>query len=496
MSLRYASNSSFVNTDTQLNWQSRPAVLTQNVTVLFNRAKLVGIDETLNWQDLALKMKNSALNWKNGPLLSNESYYKWRCHSDIVIKQFRLNYGPTEREYICIRKNHPRPGIVILKFSGSAKQHAKPLNMAFTPTEKVCFFIQGGGLLRAHDDLPVIDRKIPIKPQLRSSYIMQPTLTCIRVRDNLPILISSFDYQMARTQFAATCSIKFQSKVDYSRGVDELLKVSVNGYDFYTTISKPSSSLSFNKKAFSGSGYSRLYELSNNQRPANYTNTVPKTLAGLMSDIVSGTDWTIDSSHIIDYLVPALAFSYINKTPAEALKMCADAIGAILKTNDATQVIEIIPKWPVMPWNTDNAVCDVILNDSVILQHDTDKILQNTSNVVFVRGEQLGVHCKISQTDTLADLYASDVVDPLITHNQAAVQRGSCELANSGNKEQSSIRTKIMADLPPVTPGMLIGIQNGADVYKATCDSMRISASIDRTFKITVNQNMVLLKNV
>jgi hypothetical protein len=191
-------------------------------------------------------------------------------------------------------------------------------------------------------------------------------------------------------------------------------------------------------KSFSGSGYSRLSELSSpNQRPGNYTNTVPKTLAGLMADIVKDTGWTIDSNNIVDYAVPALAFSYNNKTPAEALKMCAEAIGAMLKVNDGTKVIEIIPKWPVMPWDTETAVCDVIINDSVILQHDTNKIIQNTSNVIMVRGEQQGGQYKISQNGTLADLYASDVIDPLITHNQAAVQRGSCEIANTGNKVAS-----------------------------------------------------------
>jgi hypothetical protein len=46
-----------------------------------------------------------------------------------------------------------------------------------------------------------------------------------------------------------------------------------------------------------------------------------------------------------------------------------------------------------------------------------------------------------------------------------------------------------MTDLPPITPGMLIGIQNDAQIYKATCDSISISisASVGRDFKVTVN---------
>jgi hypothetical protein len=493
----YASSQSLVCENLQLKWQSKGTQAAQSVLLSFNSNKIATIHTELEWNTNALAIQSINLNWKNPALLTSQSFYTWRVNPEIVIDQIKIDYGPSDSEYICVWKNHPKPGLVIMTFSGQTPVATQPLDLKFSPTEKICYFIEGGGLLRAHDDLPVLDRKISISPQLRSSYIMQPTITCVRVRDNLEILITSFNYQMARTQFAATCSVKFCSKVDYNRSLNELLKITVNGYDFHTTIEQPSSSLRFNAKSFSGSGRSRLSELSSpKQRPTNYTNTVAKTLAGLMSDIVLNSGWTIDSSKIIDYAVPALAFSYNNKTPAEALKMCADGIGAMLKVNDITKVIEVIPKWPVMPWDTETAVCDVILNSSVILQHDTDTILKNTSNVVFVRGEQLGVHCKIKQSNTLADLYASDVIDQLITHNQGAVQRGSCELANTGDKEQSTIRTKIMPDLPPITPGMLIGIQNDGQVYKATCDSISISASVGRDFKVTVNQTMVLLKNV
>jgi hypothetical protein len=112
----------------------------------------------------------------------------------------------------------------------------------------------------------------------------------------------------------------------------------------------------------------------------------------------------------------------------------------------------------------------------------------------MVRGEQQGVSTKIKRAGTAADLYASDVVDKLITDNQAARQRGSYELANTGNKEQSTIRTKLLNDLPPILPGMLVGIQYSASLYKATCDNSNITATISNEGKITVNQTITLLK--
>ena len=351
-----------------------------------------------------------------------------------------------------------------------------------------------GGLIRGSDDLHVIDFKIPVQPQLRSSYIMKPTITCVRVSDSLPILITSFSYQNSRSQFAATCNLGFCSRLDYERAQSQLLKLTINGYDFFTYVEKRTKSERFNNKTYTATGRSRFVELTEPYaRATSYTNEAPKTLLGLMSDIIKLYPWTI-LSEIIDYPVPALGFSYKDKTPAQALAMCANAIGAMLKIDDSTQVITVLPKWPVMPWVTDAATCDVVINDSVIITHSTTDIIQSESNVVMVRGEQQGISAKVKRAGTLADLYASDVVDKLITDNQAARQRGSYELANTGNKEQSIIRTKLLNDLPPIVPGMLIGIQYESSLYKATCDSTNVTATVSNEGKITVNQTITLLK--
>jgi hypothetical protein len=104
------------------------------------------------------------------------------------------------------------------------------------------------------------------------------------------------------------------------------------------------------------------------------------------------------------------------------------------------------------------------------------------------------VQVTVKLTNTLADSHAPDAVSSLIATVQAARQRGSCELANAGNKKQSVLRSKIMPDLPPITPGMLLGIRYGADIYKATCDSASYSATTDRAGKLTVNQTFTVVQ--
>jgi hypothetical protein len=70
-------------------------------------------------------------------------------------------------------------------------------------------------------------------------------------------------------------------------------------------------------------------------------------LLGLITDIIKNTPWIIYSEEI-DYPVPALGFSYKDKTPTQALALCAHAIGAMMKVDDELQKIIVVLKWPVM----------------------------------------------------------------------------------------------------------------------------------------------------
>ncbi|OUL59272.1 hypothetical protein [Pseudoalteromonas ulvae] len=454
-------------------------------------------DTVLNWRgSMALLGTERTVHWSPPTLLGIEKQQQWQGVARPIAREMGFYYGPSPLEYICVWQNHPRKGLVILRLDEPQTAHATPLTLRFGTPQKICYWGHGGGNIRGWDDIPVINRKISIEPQLRTSYFMQPTITCKRVSDDLDIIISSFNSSHSRSQFAATCSINFCSRIDYERALNQLLKITVNGYVFYTFVEQPSSSLKFGQHSYSATGRSRFAELAAPfTKATNFTNSTPKTFAGLLTDLVANTGWTINNQ-MLDYPVPALAYSHQNKTPAEAVKACAEALGAMLQVNDDTKVITVVPKWPVMPWDTQNAVCDVIINDSVILEHSSDQLTNPDANVVFVRGEQQGVAANVKRSGTLADSYANDVIDKLMTDAKACRQRGSCELANAGNKEQSTLRTKIMDDLPPIKPGMLVGIRYGSDIYKATCESCAITATVNQsTGAITVNQRFVLLKN-
>ena len=429
-------------------------------------------------------------------LLTTSRDQHWHVKPILESSELVIHYGETDKQYICYWRNHPFKGYVNLEFTEPAQLHNGRLVMRFNNPDKVCYWGLPGGLVRGDDDVPTLDRKIPIEPQIRNTYIMQPTIDCVRVSDDLKILISSVSYSISRGQFSATCNIKFCSRIDFDRALGQELKISINGYDFYVICEQPSTSNSFANASYSASCRSRFALLSAPYaRATNYANPTAKTLAGIMSDILINTGWSLDNQ-MIDYAIPTGAFSYTNLTPAAALLSVAKSVGAMLDIDNANKTVSIVPLWPVMPWDTDNAICDVILNDSIILEHNTSQTINQEHNAVFVRGEQQGVACKIKRAGTLGDKFASDVVDSLITDNQAARQRGTCELANSGNKQQATMRTKIKADLPPIRPGMLVGVTYSNSTYKATCDSLTINASINAQGAITVSQTIKVISNV
>lgn len=452
---------------------------------------------SFNWRTkLTVEQAAIIMLWLKTQCLASERHLHWHVKPALTERELVIHYGNTDAQYICYWKNHPFAGYVNLKFEAPAVINQGRVTMRFSNPDKICYWGIPGGLIRGDDDVPTLDRKIPIEPQIRNTYIMQPTINCVRVSDDLKILISSVNYSTSRGQFSATANIKFCSRIDFERALGQELKISINGYDFYVICEQPSTSNRFASSGYSANCRSRFALLSAPYvRATNYANPTAKTLAGIMSDILVNTGWSLDNQ-MIDYPIPTGAFSYTNLTPAAALLSVAKSVGAMLYTNDATKTVSVVPQWPVMPWDTASAICDVILNDSIILEHSTSQTISPEHNAIFVRGEQQGVACKIKRTGTLGDQFASDVVDTLITHNQAARQRGTAELANSGKKQDTTIRTKILNDSPPIRPGMLVGITYSDSTFKATCDSLAISASISDQGAITVSQTIKVISNV
>lgn len=406
-------------------------------------------------------------------------------------------WAPHGARWVCSSKYVPPVGKVTLRFSEPWINSTSPTRLRFTASPNVCYWDDGGGLIDANPPLPNIDFKIPIEPQIRRYYLMQPTITCVRVSDSLPIVITSVSISQSRGQWARSVSLEFSSRIDAQRAHNELLLITINGYEFYAIAEQPSASKAFGIETHSSTGRSRAAELSSPYRlPISYTNTVLRSLGGIIGDLLQNTGWTAELSGIPDFSVPAGAFSVGNKSPIDAINEAASQLGCMILADDATRKLTIIPRWPTVPWEMATAVPDLTVHDAVITNYSESVSRNPLCDVVWLRGEQQGISAKVKRTGSAGNIPAADISAQLIVDNQAARIAGTNALADTGDKLNITLSLPVMVDLPPATPGMLIGIREGAEVFKGTCDSWSIRASVSDRGDIDIEQSITVIRSI
>jgi len=408
-----------------------------------------------------------------------------------------LHYGPTPSRWLCSGKYRPQKGRVRMRLSSPKAAIEGVVVMRFTASPVVCVYLPGGGYKANVPKTPVIDSNLPIEPQVQRAYVMQPTIDCIRVRDNQRIVINAASFSHSRGQFAHTISCEFSSRIDSERTKNELLKWTVNGYEFYGYIEQYSKRTIFGDENYSGTGRSRVAEIAAPYKSQiSYTNMVVRSFAGILQDLMQFTDWTVELLGVLDFNVPARAFSTAGLPPIESINEAVGELGCMVICDDVNQRIKVIPRWPVSPWLTATAVPDIVVHDAVIQEQNESDQISPLFDCVFVRGEQVGVSAKVRRQGTAGTAPAADISSALIVDVQAARMAGTAAIADSGKKRNWQLTLPVMAALPPFRIGQLIGVRVGTDVFKATCESMSMRCSVDTDGAIEVSQSVSLIESL
>jgi hypothetical protein len=488
--------------ETRSDWSIRwtlPKIHQTNVDIIWQPSKAHGISDVLRWLNIAAEEIHTVTDWQDGA--NQQINQVLRYHGSVCDDEQSIKWGPHAPRWVCSTRYLPPVGKVTMRFGEPWASAVSPLQLRFTPSAKVCYFDDGGGLIDAHPTLPSFDFKIPIEPQIRRYYLMQPTITCVRVSDNLPIVITSCSISQSRGQWAKSVSMEFSSRIDAQRAHNELLLITINGYEFYAIAEQPSSSKVFGSETHSSTGRSRAAELASPYLlPISYTNTVARSFGGIISDILQQgaptAGWTVELNGIADFTVPAGAFSVGNKSPIDAINEAATQLGCMILADDATRKLTIIPRWPTAPWLMATAVPDLTLHDAVITNYSESVERNPLCDVVWLRGEQQGISAKVKRTGSAGNIPAPDINAQLIVDNQAARIAGTNALADTGDKLNINLTLPVMADLPPAVPGMLIGIREGAEVFKGTCDSWSIRASVTDRGDIDIEQTITVIRSI
>ncbi|MCS4509126.1 hypothetical protein [Xylophilus ampelinus] len=153
----------------------------------------------------------------------------------------------------------------------------------------------------------------------------------------------------------------------------------------------------------------------------------------------------------VDWQVPAGAWSH-QGTPLSAVLRIAEAGGAVVRSHRTDAQLVVAPRYPLMPWEWSAATPDVQIPLAVVTTDSYQPAYKPAWNAVYVGGQGQGVLGHVKRAGTAGDLLAAQVTDALITHADAARQRGRAVLGAGGAQVPQQIT------LPVLTGGTLPGV--------------------------------------
>lgn len=461
----------------------------RDTTFLWSDANTVGkAYDLINATDALHQLTRTAM--KSSSTIEQGNFARWLGKG--VKVSSRISYGPAPAKWICSSKYVSARGLAKIRFDSKPSS----LSISFEVPPQFCQWSEGGGYKNSHDVLPVIDFVIPIEPVWRRSYVMQPTITCQRLSDGQAIAISSITISKRRGNFAKSVSVTFQSKIDSDRARNQPLKVTINGYEHRVIIEQFSKSLSFGSSSYQGQGRSIIALLASPyQLPVTFANPVSRSLVGVLSDLLDGSGWSVIAEGFSDFTIPPGAFSIQGKAPIEAITSQIDGLGLMLLSNDITKELRLSPKWPVVPWQMESQNPAIVFHEGVIQSLSESEEINPLCNGVHVRGEQVGVKAHVKRSGSAGDVTPSDISHPLIVTAVAAQLCGTAALSESGRKRVWQLTAPVMANLPIVTEGQLVGIRDELNnLHRAMVDSWTVTASVSADGAITVKQSFSALE--
>lgn len=181
---------------------------------------------------------------------------------------------------------------------------------------------------------------------------------------------------------------------------------------------------------------------------ANAAQATAQQLAELALD---GTGFTLDWS-LDDWLIPAGVYSH-QGTPLAAVQAIAEAAGGHVLSHRSADALLVRHPYPTLaggvpggPWNWTQPTVqpDVVLAADAVITLGTERRDTVPVNGVWVSGVNAGVSRLVRRSGTAGDQLAPQQVDPLITADAAAQQRGLAVLGAAGSKHLQQVQLPIL----------------------------------------------------
>lgn len=194
--------------------------------------------------------------------------------------------------------------------------------------------------------------------------------------------------------------------------------------------------------------------------------------------------WTATYS-LTPWLVPGGLWSH-QGTPASAVLALAAAGGGYVQPHPSAKSLSVLPIYPVAPWAWSGVSADIELPAAVVMREAIEWLDRPAYNGVYVSGTAAGgVLRLVKRTGTAGDVLAQMVTDRLITHSDAARQRGLPVLADTGSQAMVTLGLPVLPATGVIMPGKFVRYVDGALARMGLVRAVRVDVTAGQDFQPT-----------
>lgn len=313
---------------------------------------------------------------------------------------------------------------------------------------------------------------------IRSAYIVVNETLLVRADDTTPINASplsiGFDCDSWLPSFSANIPYSQRDAVMPDASPVELLAY-INGAEFRLLVEKVSTTRQFGQRSIAISGRGIACELASPYAtPGQRANASPMTAQQLIDAALEYTGYS-QSWGITDWSVPAGVLN-LSGTAIDVAQHVADAAGAVLQAAWATKTLRMLPRYPVKPWEWSTATPDIIIPAAITETESIEWSEKPDYNLVYVAGELAGITGQVKITGTAGDKPAPMVTHPLITHADAARQRGISILSDTGRRAIMQISLPVLPESGVIDICRLVEFTDGSTTRRGITRANTITA--------------------
>lgn len=341
----------------------------------------------------------------------------------------------------------------------------------------------------------------PPEPEIKRTYIVMNASSLIEVTTGTPLEFRDLSIELDIDSFAWTmsCTILNRASMDQIRptaqGPAEVI-ATVNGYQWRFVVERYSLNRKFAREAYTVKGVSRPQLLAAPYAPKRTGRiTSQTTVTQAMTEQLQYTGFTISRQQgLTDYIIPAGAWGWDNKTAMEVIAELAAAQGAVVVPDREDDVLHIKHRYKLTgPWayaSLPIESVDAIIADTMTTSYASQWEPQPEYNAVFVSGITDGVAIDVVRQGTAGDKPAPDIFDDLNVEAYQCRERGMAAIAAGGNQEIVTIETVLPTSGSPglIEPAMLVEVRDTiepANTWRGNALGVSISVGQPGTGRVT-----------